>query len=262
MTFPTDSCPRKPRVALVLVLALATLPAAASSAPSLPDAPQPVAVAAGVGLGSHIQTDTSATESVDTRRTAARLAKYIESNEEAVPLSAREKLELSGWEQLQPWAFGTQIIAAGWEHLLNSDPKYGTDKAGFGERLGAATLRQGTQAILADGVFAAAFKEDPRYYVLGSGSILHRAVYAATRVVIIRKDDGAESVNYAQLVGYAGASALTMTYYPAVSATWPKTAQGYAISLVGAALGNGVHEFLPEVVRAVFHRHRKPKAGS
>lgn len=188
-------------------------------------------------------------------RQAHRLAKYIQPDEQAVTLSAKEKLELSGWEQLQPYAFGTQILAAGWEQLFNSDPKYGTDKAGFGERLGAATIRQGSQAILSDGIAAAVFRQDPRYYVKGSGKIVNRIVYAASRVLITRNDDGSEAVNYSQLVGYAGASALTMTYYPAVSATWPKTAKGYGISLAGSALGNAVHEFLPDLMHLAFHRH-------
>lgn len=174
------------------------------------------------------------------------LAKYIQPNQKALPLTAKRKLALAGWEQLQPYAFGTQILAAGWQHLLNSDPKYGTDKAGFGEKLGAATLRQGTQAVLADGAFAAIFHEDPRYYRKGSGRFLNRVVYAVMRVIVTRTDSGRAAPNYAQLVGYAGASALTMTYYPAVSATWPKTFQGYGISLAASALGNNVHEFLPE----------------
>jgi hypothetical protein len=47
-----------------------------------------------------------------------------------------------------------------------------------------------------------------------------------------------------------------MTYYPAVSATWSKTAQGYGISLAGSALGNGVHEFLPDFMKLIY-RWRK-----
>jgi hypothetical protein len=184
------------------------------------------------------------------------LAKYIDTNEQTARLSPKEKLELSGWEQLQPYSFGTQILAAGWEQLFNSNPKYGTDKAGFGERLGAAFIRQNSQAILSDGVFAAAFRQDPRYYRKGSGSFMGRIFYSASRVLVTRTDAGNETTNTSQLVGYAGAAALTMTYYPAVSATWSNTAQGYGISLAGAALGNEVHEFLPDLKRRVFHRHR------
>ncbi|MGC1782347.1 MAG: hypothetical protein WA708_07505 [Acidobacteriaceae bacterium] len=228
--------------------------AANDSEAALPNAPQPAVTTPVSPLARQHQQDQQFSGNRPTRQ-AHRLAKYIQPDERSVTLSAKEKLELSGWEQLQPYAFGTQILAAGWEQLLNSDPKYGTDKAGFGERLGAATIRQGSQAILSDGVFAAVFRQDPRYYVKGSGKILNRVVYAASRVLITRNDDGSEAVNYSELVGYAGASALTMTYYPAVSATWPKTAKGYGISLAGTALGNAVHEFLPDLMHLVSHRH-------
>lgn len=192
-----------------------------------------------------------------TPRPAPRLAKYIEPDQTTAPLSVKEKLELSGWEQVQPYSVGTQVLAAGWEHLLNSNPKYGTDSAGFGERLGAAAIRQGSQAVFSDGVFAAALHEDPRYYVKGTGGIASRIVYAATRVVVIRNDAGAETTNYSELFGYAGAAALTMTYYPAVSATWPNTAEGYILSLGASALGNQVHEFWPDIVQHLrVHLHR------
>jgi hypothetical protein len=241
-----------------MTLPLSSQPAFAGSQPgnALPDAPEAVASAT-TGMQPTMQQPASENNSrSESMRPAPRLAKYIGPREQARPLSAKEKLELAGWEQVQPYSFGTQILAAGWEQLLNSNPKYGTDKAGFGERLGAAAIRQNSQAMLSDGVFAIVFKEDPRYYRKGSGGIARRILYSADQVLVTRTDAGKETANYSQLVGYAGASALTMTYYPAVSATWPKTARGYGVSLVGAALGNEVHEFAPELIRIVLHRHR------
>jgi hypothetical protein len=221
---------------------------------NLPDAPQPTATAPAAVQPASFQAGQPYSSSAPLTP-APRLAKYIDPDQQTARLSAKEKLELSGWEQLQPWSFGTQILAAGWEQLLNSNPKYGTDKAGFGERLGAAAIRQDSQAILSDGVFAAAFREDPRYYRKGSGKLMDRVLYSASRVLITRTDAGNETANYSQLVGYGGAAALTMTYYPAVSATWSNTAEGYAISLAGTALGNEVHEFAPDLIHIVFHRH-------
>lgn len=251
------------RIPLFFFLLAAALPAGAQnfaahneSGTALPDAPE-VQPAASNSLPAPGLQSTQQAPAPKHTRPAPRLAKYIGTDQTAAPLSAREKLALSGWEQVQPYALGTQVLAAGWEHLLNSNPKYGTDSAGFGERLGAAAIRQGSQAVFSDGVFAAAFHEDPRYYVKGSGTIASRVIYAATRVVITRSDAGAETTNYSELFGYAGAAALTMTYYPAVSATWPNTAEGYILSLGASALGNQVHEFWPDVVshlRAHLHR--------
>ena len=249
------SCKFFPLLLLAAVLPLHAQQASTgdNSSTSLPDAPQAVLLLPVASLTKQ-QSDPQSATSAPLRQ-AHRLAKYIEPDEQAAPLSATDKLKLSVWEQLQLYSFGTQILAAGWEHMLNSNPKYGTDKAGFGERLGAAAIRQDSQAIFSDGVMAAALRQDPRYYRKGSGKIVNRILYSATRVLITRTDAGNEAPNYSQLVGYAGASALTMTYYPAVSATWSNTASGYAVSLLGSALGNQVHEFAPDLIKLVFHRN-------
>jgi hypothetical protein len=187
---------------------------------------------------------------------APRLAKYIGTDQSTVPLSAKEKLEFAGWEQLQPYAFATQFMGAGWEQLIDSNPQYGTDSGAFGERLGAAALLQNSRAILSDGFMAAIFRQDPRYYRQGHRPVKQRIYHAAERVFIIRSDEGNYQPNYSQLLGNAVATALTMTYYPAISATWPKTAKGYGISLAQGALGNEIHEFMPMLERLAFHHHR------
>ncbi len=222
---------------------------------ALPDAPLPMAPAPSPTKPQD-EDDTQQIPNGHPPKIAPRLAKYIEPDQQAVQLSAREKLELAGWEQVQPYAVSTEILAAAWEHLLNGNPKYGSDKAGFGERVGAAAIRQTSQAIFSDGVLPAILRQDPRYYRKGSGKIVNRILYSASRVLIIRTDAGKEAPNFSQIIGYAGAAALTMTYYPAVSATWNETAEGYAISIATAGLGNQLHEFAPDLIRLVRHRHR------
>lgn len=217
----------------------------------LPDAPH-AALSAAQPVG---QTASERSAAITAKRPAPRFEKYINPDQSAVPLTAKEKLQFSVLEQLRPYSLFTPILAAGWEHLVDSNPRYGSDKAGFGERLGAAVIRQTSQTVLSDGVFAAAFRQDPRYYRKGSGKFMDRAIYSATRILETRTDAGIKETNYSELFGYAGAAALTMTYYPDVSATWPKTAQGYIVSLGASALGNEVHEFLPDVIHLVFHRH-------
>lgn len=236
------------------MLPLFTPSAIASGDPTLPDAPQPTAAASAAIQPKPYQAGQQPSSSAPLRP-APRLAKYIGTDQRAVRLSAKEKLELSGWEQLQPYAFATQFMGAGWEQLLNSNPQYGTDGGAFGERLGAAALLQDSRAILSDGIMASIFRQDPRYYRQGHRPVKQRIVHAIVRVVIIHTDEGNYAPNYSQLLGNAVATALTMTYYPAVSATWPNTAKGYGISLAQAALGNEIHEFTPAIKRLVFHHH-------
>jgi hypothetical protein len=236
---------------LMAVMLLCAQSAIAGDDSNLPDAPQPTEAAQPAPFLGHPLSFSSTPLTP-----APRLAKYIGTEESTVRLSAKEKLELSGWEQLQPYAFSTQFIGAGWEQLIDSDPQYGTDSGGFGERLGAAALLQNSRAILSDGIMASLFRQDPRYYRQGHRPVKHRLYYAAERVFIIQSDEGKYQPNYSQLLGNAIATALTMTYYPAVSATWPRTVKGYGISLAVGALGNEIHEFTPVIRRVILHHHR------
>lgn len=228
--------------------------AIASDDAILPDAPQPTADVRAAVPPDSLQVMQQPSSSTP-RTPARRLAKYIDTDQSTVRLSAKEKLELSGWEQLQPYAFATQFMGAGFEQAINSNPQYGTDSGAFGERLGAAALLQDSRAVLSDGIMASIFRQDPRYYRQGHRPVKQRVYHAIERVFIIQSDEGNYQPNYSQLLGNAVATALTMTYYPAVSATWSQTAKGYGISLAQGALGNEVHEFTPALKRLVFHHH-------
>jgi hypothetical protein len=221
----------------------------------LPEAPEPTATVTAADRPISLQTNQQPSSST-APTSAPRLAKYIGADQSTVPLSVKEKMELSGWEQLQPYAFATQFMGAGWEHLIDSNPQYGSDKGGFGERLGASALLQNSRAILSDGIMSAVFRQDPRYYNESDRPVKQRIYHAAERVFIIRSDEGNYEPNYSQLLGNAVATALTMSYYPAISATWPKTAKGFGISLAQGALGNEIHEFTPALKLLVLHHRR------
>ncbi len=184
--------------------------------------------------------------------------KSLDLSMPVVPLSAADKLRLSFQEQLTPFALASTVFAAGWEQLRNSNPKYGHDGAAFGLRVGAAALRQTSQTVFSDGVYAGAFRQDPRYYRLARGTLGHRILYAASRTWRTRGDSGAPEVNYSLLFGHATAQALTLTYYPDRSQTGRVAVTGFGWSLVGNMLGNQYHEFWPDILQTIL---RKPPAG-
>lgn len=142
------------------------------------------------------------------------------------------------------------FFSAGWSHLLDTSPNYGTDKGAFGQRLGAAALRNVSEDIFSTSIMAPVFHEDPRYYKLGrhGHTITQRAVYAATRVFITRSDSGRETPNWSLITGNLEAAALTNAYYPARNRTARRTMLTFGSSLGGAALGFGVSEFLDDAL--------------
>jgi hypothetical protein len=220
----------------------------------LPDAPQAVPP-----VPKETSVQSSAAEPQPTFKIGPwRDPKSLNLSMPVVPLTVSDKLKLSFQEQLTPFALVSTVFAASWEQLVNSNPKYGSNSTAFAQRVGAAALRQTSQAVLSDGVFASAFHQDPRYYRLADGTLGKRIFYAASRTFRSRTDSGEPVMNYSLLFGHATAQALTLAYYPDLSQNGRVAVTGFAWSLVGSMLGNQYHEFWPDILQAILQR---PPAG-
>jgi hypothetical protein len=173
----------------------------------------------------------------------------IEPGQAAQPFDAPNKLIFSLAEISWPITLLPALYSASYEQLFNTDPKYGHDAGAFGEKFGASMLRSASVRVFADGILAGAFHQDPRYYRIGHGSILHRGLLSARQAVIRRGDDGNNQFNYSGIGGRAAAAALTVTYYPEPSITAHVVASTFLISIATDAGGDLVLEFLPNIVR-------------
>jgi hypothetical protein len=178
-----------------------------------------------------------------------RYAQTIEPGRQAQPLSAPQKVIFSFTEVARPITLLPALYSASYEQLFNTDPKYGHDAGAFGEKLGAAMLRSASVRVFSDGVFAAAFRQDPRYYRIGHGNIVRRGLLSARQAIMRRGDDGTDQFNYSGIVGRAAAAALTTTYYPEPSVTGKVVGLTFVTSIATDAGGNLVLEFLPNIIR-------------
>lgn len=237
----------------------------AASAANLPDSPgfvmaglAPASGAAGMAEPAAALNADADTDSPGANGTTAKpyLHRVVGQGLGPQPLTSGQKIELSFRSRVSFGAFGSSLFGAGERQLLDSRPHYGTDSAAFGERLGAAELKQVTDAFFSYGAYAVAFHQDPHYYVKGRGSesYLKRAVYAATRIVLTRTDSGATGVNYAKLLGVATATGLTNTYYPARDVGFSQTVSAYFSTLGTSALTLEIHEFLPDLKHLARHK--------
>lgn len=232
---------------------------------ALPDAPEPMA-SQGAGLelegtesGSPNNHQSSVQQPPGTSQPIFKIGpwrdpKSLDLSMPVVPLSAGDKLRLSFQEQGTPFALASMLFASGWEQLVNSNPKYGTNSTAYAERLGAAAARQSSQAIFSDGIYASIFRQDPRYYRLANGSTFKRIFYAAGRTFRTRSDSGNPEINYSLLFGHATAQGLTLAYYPDRSQNGHVAITGFAWSLLGSMLGNQYHEFWPDVLQTILRR--------
>jgi len=184
---------------------------------------------------------------------ASKTGMEIEPGQGAPALGTKDKVVLGLKNSVGPTAAVGWLASAGYEQLLDGSPNYGTDRGAFGQRLGAAALRDISEDIFTGSVFSPMFREDPRYYRLGpSHNLFVRLIYSGTRPVIGRTDGGRTTLNFASLAGNLAGSGLTNAYYPQVNRGATQTMETFGGSLGGAAVGDVVSEFLEDFLH-LFH---------
>ena len=234
-------------------------PSAGITAASLPDAPSAVSSSLALSdspLGMNDgQAGVAPSAGSANRAVASKYAGIILPGQGSVPLTASNKVVYGFADSFNPFALAGITLSAGWSHLINSAPHYGTNATAFGKREGVSALRNTIQTLSTDAVFSPIFHDDPRYYELGAPhKFVPRVLYAASRVVITRSDDGHSRVNAPLLLGYGVAAGMNNLYYPDQDRGVGNTFQTYGTSLVGAALGMEANEFLDDALRMVHLR--------
>jgi hypothetical protein len=239
---PQDSSSRN-----LLLVAADDASAFEESSASLPDAPSAV-------LRGSIHANLEAADHpVATGPEARKYAKYISAGWTAQPLTAHDKVILGLRDSVSPFSFLGILASAGYSHVLNGQPNFGTDKGAFGQRLGATAIRDISENIFSDSVYAPMLHEDPRYYVEGpQHNLFQRVIYSVTRPIITRTDSGRNTVNVAKIAGDASGAAISYTYYPKINQNFRDTAATFGGALAGDAVGDFVSEFSDQVL-VFFH---------
>jgi hypothetical protein len=194
------------------------------------------------------------TPRTETGTPARKFHRIIQPGEFGQPLNSFDKFKLSLMSRLTMSDVVSTGFSAGWSQMLDTAPHYGTDKAAFGERLGALALKQTTQSILNYGIYASLLHDDPRYYVMGpQRSVGARAFYSASRLLITQTDDGRAAINWPKFAGIASAIALTDVYYPKRDHGFENGSRAFGMSLESSILNNEIHEFFDDSLRLLRH---------
>jgi hypothetical protein len=139
---------------------------------------------------------------------------YVSYVRNAQPLTRRQKFKLALVISRDPLTFATAGISAGIEQAQGDLAGYGPGPSGYAQRFAAAYGDHLSATFLGSAVFPSLFRQDPRYFYNGHGSVIHRALYAVSTVVICKGDNGHWQPNYSNVLGNVGAGALSSLYYP------------------------------------------------
>lgn len=162
----------------------------------------------------------------------------------APPMGSKQKFHLAFRAVSDPVAFVGAGAVAGFEQASNTFPGYGQGALGFAKRFGAEYANDFDSRILGSAVFPSIFRQDPRYFYKGSGSIVSRALYAIGCSVIARGDNGRWGPNYSHVLGSFAAGGLANLYYPAANRGVSLTLTTGLIETAGHAGNNLLREFV------------------
>ena len=174
-------------------------------------------------------------------------------NQDAAPLSARQKFRLALRSAVDPFTFVAVAADAGISQAKNDFPGYGQGAAGYGKRFGASYADSFDGTLWGNAIFPALLHQDPRYFRKGRGSFTRRLLYAVSTTVWARNDNGTWGPNYANVAGSIVAGGISNLYYPASDRGVGLTFQRAFTVTAGGALGAIGVEFWPDVSRRLFH---------
>jgi hypothetical protein len=170
---------------------------------------------------------------------------FVSYEKNPMPLTPRQKFKLAMVVSRDPLTFMTTGITAGIEQANNDFSGYGPGIGGYGQRYAATYGDRLSATFLGAAILPSLLHQDPRYFYRGHGSVIHRALYAISTVVICKGDNGKWQPNYSNVLGNIGSAEIATLYYPATS---QQSAQvrltNTLIGISEGAIGTLFQEFL------------------
>jgi hypothetical protein len=171
-----------------------------------------------------------------------------------VPLSSHCKFELFLRRAYSPYTFSSAAFEAGLAQMSAQWPQYGGGMQGWGKRLGATLADTESRRFLQTYLFSTVLHQDPRYFPSTKKSVIGRAWYAATRVLVTKGDNGHDQFNASEFLGALSTSALQNAYYPQHYRTVDATMSRFTGALSSDATSAILREFTPDLKR-LFDKH-------
>ena len=171
---------------------------------------------------------------------------YVTYDPAAPPLTSKQKFKLAWKATTDPINIAVAAGTAGMEQAQNSSPGYGQGAQGYAKRFGAAYADSVTGTFLGAAILPSLFKQDPRYFYKGTGTVRSRMLYALAASVICKSDNGRWQTNYSVIVaGFVSDGISNLYYAPAADRGRPAlTVENALIGIGSSAVTNVLQEFL------------------
>jgi hypothetical protein len=169
------------------------------------------------------------------------------------PQTPKEKFIIAAKNSFDYSSFIIAAIQSGVSLGTNSYPEFGDGIEGYGKYYYHTLLDTADANFMVAGLMPVIFRQDNRFYTLSHGKPAKRALYAASRVLITRTDNGNKAFNFSEIVGTGAAAGVSSLYYPDTYRTWTKVGQKWLTSCIIDSANYTFKEFWPDINRKIFH---------
>jgi hypothetical protein len=172
------------------------------------------------------------------------------------PLTTREKFDVFLHSTYAPRTFANAAIDEAMDRAkgkhLNSE--YETGARGMAQRYGINLATAESEVFFQRFLFPTLLKQDPRYFRNPGLPFFQRALYAVSRVLITRTDDGGEAFNASRILSIGASRAVSDLYVPGERQGMHPVLGCVGFTMLRDAGENLLHEFWPDVRRKFLHR--------
>jgi hypothetical protein len=166
---------------------------------------------------------------------------FVSYVQHAQPLTRKQKFKLAVVVSRDPLTFFTTGVTAGIEQAEGDFAGYGPGIGGYAQRYAATYGDRIDSTFFGAALLPSLLHQDPRYFYMGHGNVIKRALYAISTSVVCKGDNGKRQPNYSNVFGNLAAAGISTLYYPAearhgVQVTVTNTLLGVAEGGIGTLL--------------------------
>jgi hypothetical protein len=175
---------------------------------------------------------------------------------EFMPLTIKQKFYIGYKDSVDYPVFPLAGAFAGLAQLMDQHARFGQGMVGYAHRFGTALADQDIGNFMTESIMPSLFHQDPRYFRLGQGTVMHRLGYAATRIFVAPTNGGHTTFNFGEVIGNAAAAGIANAYYPGERKLNDNFQRLYT-QLATDSFSQVLKEFWPDVKRWYIRKYRQ-----
>jgi hypothetical protein len=169
------------------------------------------------------------------------------------PLTTKATFVMTARGAFDKVVFPFTAVTAGIAQLEDQSSSYGQGWEGYAKRYVTSFADNTLATFTTTAIMPTLLRQDPRYFVKGTGGGWHRTYYALSRTVITLSRTGHKQFNMSDIGGNLAAAGMMNFYHPPEDRNLLATLNRWGMQCLFDGMTNVLKEFWPDMKRH-FHK--------